>query len=95
MMGYICVPSFIILSICIAKLAHLFGLYHNVWPGANSCHFFFKTFLHTSPWIPVLMQSFIFESYLVFELRLLKLNNDNKKKKKKKKKNFENHKSGL
>ena len=80
MMGYICVQSFIILSICIHQLEHVFGLYHNLWPGANSCHFFlfvFTTFMRTVSWIPIIVQSFIFVSYLVFEIRLSKLNNDN------------------
>ena len=38
-MGYIHMPSFIILHSCIYGLHHINGLYYNVWPRANSCHF--------------------------------------------------------
>ena len=37
--------------------------------------------LHDLSWIPTLVQSFISISYLVFEIRLLKLNNNNDNKK--------------
>ena len=42
-MGYMSIPSFIILGSCIYGLYHINGLYHNVWPGANSCHFLLFT----------------------------------------------------
>ena len=41
-----------------------------------------KMFLHDLSWIPIFVQSLIFISYPVFEIRLSKLNNNNKKKKK-------------
>ena len=37
-MGYIHIPSFIILGSFIYGLYHINGLYHNVWSRANSCH---------------------------------------------------------
>ena len=42
-MGYIHIPSFIILGSCIYGLHHINGLYYNVWPRANSCHFLLFT----------------------------------------------------
>ena len=42
-MGYIHIPSFIILGSCIYGLHHINGLCHNVWPKANSCHFLLFT----------------------------------------------------
>ena len=42
-MCYIHIPSFIILGSCIYGLRHINGLYHNVWPRANSCHFLLLT----------------------------------------------------
>ena len=42
-MGYMSLPSFIILGSCIYELHHINGLYHNVWPKANSCHFLLFT----------------------------------------------------
>ena len=41
-MGYMSIPSFNILGSCIYELHHINGLYHNVWPKANSCHFFLQ-----------------------------------------------------
>ena len=42
-MGYIHIPSYIILGSWIYRLHHINGLYHNVWPGENSCHFLLFT----------------------------------------------------
>ena len=42
-MGYIHTPSFIILGSCIYELHQINGLYHNVWPRANFCHFLLFT----------------------------------------------------
>ena len=42
-MGYTHIPSFIILGSCIYELHHINGLYHNVWPRANSCNFLLFT----------------------------------------------------
>ena len=42
-MGYMSIPSFIILGSCIYELHHINGLYHNVWPKANFCHFLLFT----------------------------------------------------
>ena len=91
-MGYIHIPSFIILGPWIYELYHINGLYHNVWPRANSCHFLLFTskqnclqkinmLLHDLSWIPIIMQSFTPVSCLVFEIRQSKLNNNNNNKK--------------
>ena len=45
-----------------------------------------KMLLHDLSWIPIFVQSFISISYLVFEIRLLKLNDNNNNNQKK---NFE------
>ena len=64
-----------------------YGLYYNVWPRANSCHFLLFTnklmLLHNLSWIPIIIQSLTPVSCLVFEIHQSKLN-------KKKKTNIEN-----
>ena len=42
-MGYMHTPSIITVSSCIYGLHHINGLYDNVWPRANSCHFLLFT----------------------------------------------------
>ena len=56
-------------------LGQIFGSLH-----VNKFVYEQNTFLHTGSWIPIFVQSFIFVSYLVFELGLVKLNNNNNKK---------------
>ena len=95
---YLLVPSFFIIGSCVYELHHINGLYHNVLPKANFCHFLFFTskqnclqkinmLLHDLLWIPIIMQSFTPVSGLVFEIRLSKLKNNNNNNKKNK---FEN-----
>ena len=63
--------------------------YHNVWPGRKCCNFLLftykqiglqtnNTFMHTGSWISIFVQSFIFVPYMVFQIRLSKLNDDKK-----------------
>ena len=87
-MGYMSIPSFIILGSCIYELHHINGLYHNVLPKANFVIFCclqinkivykkINMLLHDLSWIPIIMQSFTPVSCLVFEICLSKLNNNN------------------
>ena len=77
-MGYMSVPSFINLGSCIYELHYINCLYHNVWPKANFLLFTkINMLLHDPSWIPIIMQSFTPLSFLVFEMRLSKLNNNN------------------
>ena len=90
MMGCMCVQRFITLGISFSELEHFICLYHNVLPGAICCCLHvnkivyeeIKMLLHDLSWIPIFVQSLIFISYPVFEIRLSKLNNNNNNKKK-------------
>ena len=89
-MGYMSIPSFIILGSCIYELHHINGLYHNVLPKANFCRLQINKIvykkinmlLHDLSWIPIIMQSFTPVSCVVFEICLSKLNNNNNNNKK-------------
>ena len=65
-------------------IAHFICLYNNVLPGGLFVDEI-KMLLHDLSWIPIFVQSLISISYLVFEIRLSKLNNNNNNNKKKKK----------
>ena len=76
-MGYMSIVSFIILCSCIYGLHHINGLYSNVWPKANSCHFLlFTSKQNCLQKISVLLHDLsVLPPYLVFEIGLSKLNN--------------------
>ena len=83
--------------VCNIILGHK-GPHHNVWPGAIFCCFLIiykqNMLLHDLSWIPIFVQGFISISYLVFEVRLSKLNNNNNNNNNNNK-NFENRHSWI